>query len=117
MEAFLTKLDALLQYNLPPRIQEVTNEVLIWIGLAFVVGMITRLIVWGGQWRRGAFTVFLVGMTGCCIGPLGLHAWRNIENFNPISPAGLAISVVASIIALFIYQFCSLFWSKKNKGE
>ncbi|MBR2694343.1 MAG: hypothetical protein IKE69_09015 [Thermoguttaceae bacterium] len=117
MEAFLAKLDALLQYNLPTKIQELTNVVLIWIGFAFVVAMITRLLVWGGQWRRGAFTVFLVGLTGCCTGILGVTTWRKIENFNPFSPAGLVVSVVASVAALFIYQFCSLFWSGKKKGE
>ena len=117
MEAFLAKFDAILQFNLPPRVQELTNVVLLWVGFAYIVGLITRLIVWGGEWRRGAFTVFLVGLTGCCIGILGITTWRKLEGFNPISPAGLAISVVASIAALFVYQFCSLFWSRKKREQ
>ncbi len=117
MEAFLAKLDALLQMNFPPKAQEFVNVVLVWVGFAYIVGLITRLLVWGGQWRRGAFTVFLVGLTGCCTGILGVTTWRKLEGFNPFSPAGLVISVAASIAALFIYQFCSLFWSKKKREE
>lgn len=117
MEAFLAKLDALLQYNLPDRIQDLTNVVLLWTGFAYVVGMITRLLVWGGQWRRGPFTVFLVGLTGCCVGILGITTWRKLEGFNPISPAGLAVSVVAAIVAVFVYQFCAFFFRFGKKRE
>ncbi|MBQ3388926.1 MAG: hypothetical protein IJG60_06920 [Thermoguttaceae bacterium] len=116
MEAFLSKLDTLLQLNFPPRVQAVANVILIWVGFAYIVGLITRLIIWGGQWRRGPYTVFLVGLTGSSVGFLALMTWRPLENFNPFSPAGLAVSVVAAILSLLVYQLTSFIFFKKREG-
>ncbi|MGI5831846.1 MAG: hypothetical protein ACOX6D_04850 [Thermoguttaceae bacterium] len=117
MEVFLSKLDVLLQLNFPPKMQNVVNVILLWVGFAYIVGLLTRLLVWGGEWRRGPFTVFLVGLTGSCTGFLALTTWRELDDFNPFSPAGLIVSVVASVVALFIYQAFSLLWFRWKKKD
>ena len=116
METFLSKLDTLLQLNFPPRVQAVANVILLWVGFAYIVGLITRFIMWGGQWRRGPYTVFLVGLTGSSVGFLALMMWRPLENFNPFSPAGLLVSVIAAILSLMIYHLFSLIFFKKKEG-
>lgn len=117
MAEILAKLDTLLQWNFPEQIQGTVNVALIWCGFAFIVGLITRVLVPIGQWRRGAFTVFLVGLTGSCVGFLALSTLRKLDNFNPFSPAGLVISVVTAIAALFLYRMSMFFFTRKRKDS
>lgn len=117
MEEILSKLDALLQLGFPANVQGTLNTSLLWIGFAYLIGLITSVLIPFGRWRQSPFSVLLVGLTGSCVGFLTISLWRNLDDFNPFSPAGFSISLVTSILALFLYRLTTLIFTGKKKSS
>lgn len=116
MEEILVKLDAFLQWNFPPKVQGMVNVVLVLFGFAFVVGLIARLLI-PGRWGHGAFAVLLIGLTGSCLGLLFITTWRKLEDFNPISPAGLIVSILSAVVALLLFHMTMILFPPRDHQD
>ena len=92
-------------FNLSPSAQVLVNGILLWIGFATVVALIVRSF-FPGKEPSGFLGTLLIGVGGCCIGPLGLTLiWKlKSETFNPISPIGFLASLVCAAGLLLGYQ-------------
>ena len=104
-------------YDLSATAQQWVNVMLIWIGFASVVGLVVRCILPGKE-PSGLIGTLLIGILGCCVGPLAVSlAWK-IENFNPISPIGFLASAVCAFAFLLLYRiFFILFLRNKHTAE
>lgn len=80
------------------------NLLLLWIGFGIVVGLIAQSVLPAGE-PRGVFGVLVIGVAGSCIGPMIVSQLWKSGSFNPISPLGLAVSVLTSLILFIIYRF------------
>ncbi len=110
-------LDKLLSLNLSESSQALLNAILIWIGFAILVGFAARILV-PGQHARSAWMTFLVGLTGCSIGPLLTTTILRVNpsEYNPISPLGFISSVASAVIALLCFQLTMFFFPPKPKN-
>ena len=99
--------------NLSNAAQVYCNVILIWIGFGTVVAFLSHLLVPVGDASeidvkqnvvankfRGFGTSLLCGMIGSCLGPLAVTVLWHPTHFNPISPAGLVISMIPAILLL-----------------
>lgn len=103
------------EYNFSQSAQLYVNLVLLWIGFATVVGLVVRSVLPGKE-PGGLIGTVVIGMLGCCVGPLVLSSVWQVENFNPISPYGFCAAVVSSFVFLLVYRIAFfLFFRKKNQ--
>ena len=89
--------------NLSTTAQNWVNLVMLWIGFGTVVGLVVRSLVPGRE-PSGPVSTLLICMTGSCVGPLILTFFWPIENFNPISPLGFAVSLLCAFLCLIFYR-------------
>lgn len=94
------------------------NLVLLWIGFGTVVGLFANILLPEGN-PKGFFGVLVIGITGSCIGPALVTHFRKPESFQPISPLGFAVSLLAALILFLTYRlFLSMFKrQEKEKTE
>ncbi len=116
MEEILTKVDSFLQWNFSTKTQETINVILIWLGFSIIVGLIARILV-PGRVNRGPFATLIIGLTGSCLGPLLATTLREVENFNPIGPAGFIISILTAVVALYLFHFTMILFPPKDPEE
>ena len=109
-------MDQILQWNLPPSMQSLVNNILIWIGFAVIIGLIARIIV-PSKYTQGPLVMLLIGLTGSCIGPLLISFYFQIESFNPIGFVGFVSSLVASVLLLILFHFCLLIAPVKKEKD
>lgn len=103
------------EYNFSQSAQLYVNLVLMWIGFATVVGLAVRSVLPGKE-PSGLIGTVVIGILGCCIGPLALSSVWQLENFNPISPYGFCAAVVCAFVFLLLYRiFFLVFLRRKNK--
>jgi len=101
-------------YNLSITAQQWVNLVLIWIGFATVIGLVVRSILPGKE-PSGLIGTLLIGILGCCVGPLVVTMVWKVEDFNPISPIGFCVSAVSAFVFLLVYRVIFfLFLRNKN---
>ena len=101
-------------YNLSVTAQQWVNLVLIWIGFATVIGLVVRSVLPGKE-PSGLIGTLLVGILGCCAGPLAVTMAWSVENFNPISPVGFCASAICAFLFLMVYRIVFfLFLRKQN---
>jgi len=101
-------------YNLSATAQDWVNLILIWIGFGTIIGLVVRSILPGKE-PSGLIGTLLIGILGCCVGPLVVKLVWNVENFNPISPIGFCASAVCAFVFLLVYRIIFfLFLRKKN---
>ena len=101
-------------YNLSITAQQWVNLVLIWIGFATVIGLAVRSILPGKE-PSGLIGTLLIGILGCCVGPLVVTVVWKVEDFNPISPIGFCVSAVCAFVFLLVYRMVFfLFLRDKN---
>ncbi|MDO4585865.1 MAG: hypothetical protein Q4C95_01060 [Planctomycetia bacterium] len=102
-------MEQLLDYNLPPKAQALVNMILLWIGFAMVVGFAARIFV-PGKLAQNPYIIFLIGLTGGCLGPLIISHYYQLTTFNPIGPLGFLSAVLASICCLIIFYILIFFF-------
>lgn len=91
------------------------NLLLLWTGFGIVVGLIAQSILPAGE-PRGVFGVLVIGVVGSCIGPMIVSQFWRSDSFNPISPIGLAVSVLASLTIFILYR-SAFALSKRHADE
>ena len=101
-------------YNLSVTAQQWVNLILIWVGFAAVVGLAVRSILPGKE-PSGLVGTLLIGILGCCVGPLIVTLVWKIENFNPISPIGFFASAILAFVFLLTYRIVFLLFLKNRQ--
>ena len=79
------------------------NLVLVWVGFGTVVGLLANLFLPSGS-PSGFFGNLVIGVAGCCAGPMALVLILNPQNFHPMSPIGFAVAVLASVFLLIFFR-------------
>ena len=98
----------------PTTVQTGINLIFLWLGFGIVVGMVAKVFLPEGE-PKGTFGILVIGVSGSCIGPLFLSVLFRPEGFNPISPLGFAVSVLAALALLLIYRFFYALWKRGEK--
>jgi len=100
-------------YNLSVTAQQWVNLILIWVGFATVIGLAVRSILPGKE-PSGLIGTLLIGILGCCVGPLCVTlAWK-IDNLNPISPVGFCASAICAFVFLLCYRIVFILFLRKK---
>jgi len=83
--------------------QQLVSDVLIWIGFGTVVGLLAKGIM-PGRDPGGAIATILMGIGGTVIGCGVLSFFREGQRIVPVSPMGMLVGVLGSIVILFFYK-------------
>jgi uncharacterized membrane protein YeaQ/YmgE (transglycosylase-associated protein family) len=78
------------------------NFLLIWIGFGTLVGLLAKLIL-PGKDPGGTLATLIIGVFGSIVGAALLFFATGIR-VSPISAAGFAVALVATIILLVLYR-------------
>ena len=100
-------------YNLSVTAQQWVNLILIWIGFATVIGLAVRSLLPGKE-PSGLIGTLLIGILGCCVGPLVVTLVWKIKNFNPISPIGFCASAIFAFAFLLVYRIVFILFLRKK---
>ncbi len=84
-------------------VQQLISDVLIWIGFGTVVGLLAKGIM-PGRDPGGAVATILMGIGGTVMGCGALSFFREGQRVVPISPMGMLVGVVGSMVILFFYK-------------
>ena len=77
--------------------------VLVWVGFGTVVGFVANMFLPTGN-SSGFLSSLVIGIAGSCAGPVALTFLLDLKHFDPISPIGFAVAVIASVILLLLYR-------------
>jgi len=83
--------------------QQLVSDVLIWIGFGTIVGLLAKGIM-PGRDPGGAIATILMGIGGTVMGCGMLSFFREGQRIVPVSPMGMLVGVVGSLIILFFYK-------------
>jgi uncharacterized membrane protein YeaQ/YmgE (transglycosylase-associated protein family) len=75
-------------------------SLLVWMAYGIFVGSISKAIV-PGEEKFGFFQTIALGIAGSYVGGAILYA---LGSYNSLSPAGLFMGVVGSVIAIIVYN-------------
>ena len=91
---------------LPDTAQNLVNDVLVWIGFGTVVGLLAKGIM-PGRDPGGAIATVLMGIGGTIMGCGVVSYFNNGQRVVPISPMGMLVGLVGTLIILFFYKLLS----------
>ncbi|NOY28694.1 MAG: GlsB/YeaQ/YmgE family stress response membrane protein [Planctomycetes bacterium] len=83
--------------------QQLVSDVLIWIGFGTLVGLLAKGVM-PGRDPGGAVATILMGIGGTVIGCGVLSFFREGQRVVPVSPMGMLVGVVGSMVILFFYK-------------
>lgn len=84
-------------------VQHLINDVLVWIGFGTVVGLLAKAIM-PGRDPGGAIATIFMGIGGTIAG-CGVTSYFNQgQRIVPISPLGMLVGTVGTLIILFFYK-------------
>ncbi len=89
--------------------QQLANDVLVWIGFGTVVGLLAKAIM-PGRDPGGAVATLAMGIGGVVIGCGTLSYFYEGDRVTPISPIGLAVATGGAFILLFFYRLLGGYW-------
>ncbi len=89
--------------------QQLANDVLVWIGFGTVVGLLAKAIM-PGRDPGGAVATLAMGIGGVVIGCGTLSYFYEGGRVTPISPIGLAVATGGAFILLFFYRLLGGYW-------
>lgn len=84
-------------------VQQLTSDVLIWIGFGTVVGLLAKAIM-PGRDPGGSIATVLMGIGGTVMGCGVVSYFRDGQRIIPISPLGMVVGIVGTLIILFFYK-------------
>lgn len=87
-------------------VQQLMNDVLVWIGFGTVVGLLAKGIM-PGRDPGGTIATVLMGIGGTVMGCGVLSYFRQGERIVPVSPLGIFAGIVGTLLILFIYKLVS----------
>ena len=83
--------------------RQVVNDVLVWIGFGTVVGLLAKGIM-PGRDPGGAIATVLMGIGGTVMGCGVVSYFHEGTRVIPVSPMGMFVGVVGTLIILFFYK-------------
>ena len=86
--------------------QQLVNDVLVWIGFGTVVGLLAKGIM-PGRDPGGAIATVLMGIGGTIMGCGVVSYFNHGQRIVPISPMGMLVGLVGTLIILFFYKLLS----------
>ena len=86
--------------------RQVVNDVLVWIGFGTVVGLLAKGIM-PGRDPGGAIATVLMGIGGTIMGCGAVSYFHEGTRVIPVSPIGMFVGVVGTLIILFFYKLLS----------
>lgn len=90
------------------------NLIFLWIGFGIVVGMVAQVFLPEGE-PKGVFGTLVLGISGSCVGPLLIKLLFRLDHFNPISPTGFVVSVLAALTFLLLYRSLYALWKRTEQ--
>lgn len=91
---------------LPDTAQNLVNDVLVWIGFGTVVGLLAKGIM-PGRDPGGAIATVLMGIGGTIMGCGVVSYFNEGQRVIPISPMGMLVGLLGTLIILFFYKLLS----------
>ncbi|MCC6491937.1 MAG: GlsB/YeaQ/YmgE family stress response membrane protein [Pirellulales bacterium] len=79
------------------------NDVLVWIGFGTVIGLLAKAIM-PGRDPGGAIATVLMGIGGTILGCGTMSYFYEGERVVPVSPLGMVVGVMGTLIILFFYK-------------
>ncbi|MBX3425833.1 MAG: GlsB/YeaQ/YmgE family stress response membrane protein [Pirellulales bacterium] len=83
--------------------QQVVNDVLTWIGFGTLIGLLAKGIM-PGRDPGGAIATVLMGIGGTVMGCGVMSFFNNGQRIVPVSPLGMIVGTVGTLIILFFYK-------------
>ncbi len=98
-------MQSFLLWELPPNAQEIARQIFFWSGFSIWVGLTARFLV-PTKVANGAWLTLCAGFIGSSLGPIATNAFFDVENFNPVGPAGFVSATLVASATLLL--FCAL---------
>lgn len=89
--------------QLSPEVQQLVNDLLVWIGFGTIVGLVARALM-PGRDSAGAITTLLLGVAGSVIGCGCVGFFYDSERLTPTSPLGMVVAVAGAFALLGLYR-------------
>ena len=86
--------------------QQLVNDFLVWIGFGTVVGLLAKGIM-PGRDPGGAIATVLMGIGGTIMGCGVVSYFNHGQRVVPISPMGMLVGLLGTLIILFFYKLLS----------
>ncbi len=87
-------------------LQQLINDVLVWIGFGTVVGLLAKGIM-PGRDPGGAIATVIMGVGGTILGCGVISYFREGQRIIPVSPLGMLIGIAGTLLILFFYKLLS----------
>ena len=86
--------------------QQLVNDFLVWVGFGTVVGLLAKGIM-PGRDPGGAIATVMMGIGGTIMGCGTMSYFNHGQRVVPISPMGMLVGTVGTLIILFFYKLLS----------
>ena len=96
-------------------VQEVTQQLLVWVGFGTLVGLLAKAIM-PGKDPGGAVATLAMGIVGTVIGCGILSFFWKGYLITPISPLGFCVATAGAFILLFFYKLLGGYYFKEGEG-
>ena len=93
----------------PEQVQQIANDILVWIGFGTVVGLLAKAIM-PGRDPGGAVATLAMGIGGVIIGCGVVSYFYDGPRVTPISPLGMVVATAGAFIILFFYRLLGGYW-------
>ena len=84
-------------------VQQLINDVLVWIGFGTVIGLMAKGIM-PGRDPGGAIATVIMGIGGTVMGCGVLSYFREGQRVIPVSPLGMLVGIAGTLMILFFYK-------------
>ena len=88
----------------------------LWSGYAILVGLFVGLAARSSR-CASPFVIFGLGMVGVTVGACVGRTIFQIDNFDPISPAGITFSIISAFLALIAFYVFTFFVSTNEDPQ
>jgi uncharacterized membrane protein YeaQ/YmgE (transglycosylase-associated protein family) len=96
-------------------VQEITNQILVWVGFGTLVGLLAKAIM-PGKDPGGAVATLAMGVAGTVIGcGVVSYFWKG-HIISPISPLGFCVATGGAFILLFFYKLLGGYYFEEGVG-
>ena len=89
--------------TLSPEVQQLINDLLVWIGFGTVIGLVARGLM-PGRDPAGAIATLLLGIAGSVLGCGVVGCFREGERLMPTSPLGMVVAIAGAFALLGLYR-------------
>src|ERR1044071_8497485 len=95
-------------------VQNVANDLLIWVGFGTLVGLLAKAIM-PGRDPGGAIATLLMGIGGTVIGCGTLSFFYHESRVTPISPIGFLVGTGGAFMLLFFYRLLGGYFFREGQ--